>query len=193
MILRQFLHSDPVGASYFLACAGHATAAVVDPAGDIGAYTAVAEATATRIRYVIDTHLHADHVSAARALAAATGADYVLFAGAKVAFPFRAARDGDVLDLGNVAVKVLHTPGHTPGSICLYAEEQGLLFSGDTLFDQGMGRTDLPGGDETLLYQSLKRLANLPPDTRVFPGHGEATTIGDQAWLLRLGWEADEG
>ncbi len=86
MILRQFLHSDPVAASYFVACAGHAAAAIVDPVGDIEPYRALAEKSGTQIRYVVDTHLHADHVSSARELAAATGADYVLFKGAKVAF-----------------------------------------------------------------------------------------------------------
>ena len=114
MILRQFLHSDPVAASYFVACAGHAAAAIVDPVGDIEAYRSLAEKSGTKIRYVVDTHLHADHVSSARELAAATGADYVLFNGAKVGFPFRGVSDGDVLELGNVALTALHTPGHTP-------------------------------------------------------------------------------
>src|SRR5687768_6215919 len=80
MILRQFLHADPVAASYFFACAGHAAAAVVDPIGDVAPYLHAAETTGTRLRYVIDTHLHADHLSSARELAAASGADYVLFA-----------------------------------------------------------------------------------------------------------------
>jgi len=114
MILSQFLHTDPIAASYFVACAGHAAAAVVDPVGDIAPYRALAEATGTKIRYVIDMRLHADHVSAARDLTSATGADYVLFADAKVGFPFHGVRDGELLDLGNVSIKVLHTPGHTP-------------------------------------------------------------------------------
>ena len=95
MILRQFLHSDPIAASYLFGCAGHAAAAVIDPVGDIAAYLHAAEATRMRIRYVIDTHLHADHLSEARALSAASGADYVLFADAKVGFPFRGVHDGD--------------------------------------------------------------------------------------------------
>lgn len=80
MILRQFLHSDPVALPYLFGCAGRAAAAVVDPLGDIAPYLRAAEATGMRIRYVIDTHLHADHVSAGRALAEAAGAEYVLFA-----------------------------------------------------------------------------------------------------------------
>ena len=104
MILRQFLHSDPVAASYLFGCGGRATAAVVDPLGNPAPYLSAAEATGMRIRYVIDTHLHADHVSAGRALADAAGADYVLFAEAAANFPFRGVRDGEVLELGNVAI-----------------------------------------------------------------------------------------
>ena len=116
MILRQFLHADPVAASYLIGCGGRAAAAVVDPLGDLAPYRKAAEATGMRIRYVIDTHVHADHVSAGRALAEAAGAEYVLFAQAPVNFPFRGVRDGEVLELGNVAIEVLHTPGHTPST-----------------------------------------------------------------------------
>ena len=73
---------------------------------------------------------------------------------------------------------VIPTPGHTPGSVCLYWPEQKLLFSGDTLFQMGYGRTDLPGGNMGQLIESLSRLFELPPDTRIFPGHGDSTTIG---------------
>src|SRR5438552_16698023 len=119
MILRQFLHTDPVAASYVLGCGGKAIGAVVDPLGDIAPYLRTSEATGMHIRYVIDTHLHADHVSAARELAKAAGAEYVLFADARVSFPFRKVRDGDVLELGNVTIQVLHPPGHTPEHISL--------------------------------------------------------------------------
>jgi glyoxylase-like metal-dependent hydrolase (beta-lactamase superfamily II) len=84
---------------------------------------------------------------------------------------------------GVVAFRVLHTPGHTPGSICLYLPERTLLFSGDTLFAGSFGRYDLPGGDPRLLRQSLHRLATLPPETRVLPGHGRETTLGAESWL----------
>lgn len=113
MILRQFLHTDPVAASHLFGCGGKAAGAVVDPAGDAAAYLAAAEATGLRLRYIIETHLHADHLSPGRALAAAAGAEYVLFAGADAQYAFKGVRDGDVLELGNVAIKVMHTPGHT--------------------------------------------------------------------------------
>jgi glyoxylase-like metal-dependent hydrolase (beta-lactamase superfamily II) len=119
MILRQFLSSEPVAASYLFGCGGKAIGAVVDPVGDVTTYLRAAEETGMPIRYVFDTHLHADHVSAGRDLAKAAGADYVLFAGANVSFPFRKVRDGEVLQLGNVTVEILHTPGHTPEHISL--------------------------------------------------------------------------
>ena len=119
MILRQYLHVDPVAVSYLFGCGGRAAAAVVDPIGEIGPYIDAADETGMRILYVIDTHLHADHISSGRDLARATGADYVLFADAQVAFPFRGVRDGEILALGNVAIEILHSPGHTPEHISL--------------------------------------------------------------------------
>lgn len=86
--------------------------------------------------------------------------------------------EGDQLRFGNHQFKVLATPGHTMGSVCLYCEEEKLLFSGDTLFRGSIGRTDMKGGSMFLMTASLRRLAQLPDDTRVLPGHGEATTIG---------------
>ncbi len=100
MILRQFLHTDPVAASYVFGCGGKATGAVVDPLGDVGPYLRTAEETGMRIRYVVDTHLHADHLSAGRELAKAAQAEYVLFADANVNFPFHKVSDGGVLELG---------------------------------------------------------------------------------------------
>jgi len=96
MILRQFLHSDPVGISYLFGCGGKAARAVVDPVGDIERYLRAAEEAGMRIHFVIDTHIQADHLSAGRALAEATGAEYVFSAEADVSFPFKGVRDGDV-------------------------------------------------------------------------------------------------
>jgi hydroxyacylglutathione hydrolase len=187
MILRQFLHSDPVAASYFVACAGHAMAAVVDPVGDIEPYRALAEKSGTQIRYVADTHLHADHVSSARELAAATGADYVLFKGAKVAFPFRGVSDGDVLELGNVALTALHTPGHTPEHISLVVtdrtrgSEPWFVLTGHTLMVGDLGRTELAGSAEEGardLFRSVQRLKSLPDYLEVLPGAYSGSVCG---------------
>jgi glyoxylase-like metal-dependent hydrolase (beta-lactamase superfamily II) len=86
--------------------------------------------------------------------------------------------EGQTLTLGTIALKVLYTPGYSLGSICLYNEEEGVLFDGDVLFNMGMGRYDLPGGDYHVLMDSIQRLLALPDETTVYPGHGPATTIG---------------
>ena len=87
--------------------------------------------------------------------------------------------------LGQHHFTVLHTPGHTPGSICLYSAEEGILFSGDTLFAGACGRMDFPGGNPAQMVRSLQRLRELPPETLVYPGHGPATTIGAESWLAQ--------
>src|SRR5262249_16235969 len=124
MILRQFLHTDPVALSYLFGCGGRAAGAVVDPLADPSPYLHPSQPPGMRIRYVTDTHVHADHVSGGRALAEAAGAEYVLFAEAAANFPFLGVHDGDVLGLGNVTVKILHTPGHTPEHISLVVTDR---------------------------------------------------------------------
>ena len=187
MILRQFLHSDPVAASYLFGCGGRAAAAVVDPLGDLAPYLKTAEATGMRILYVIDTHLHADHVSAGRALADAAGGEYVLFADASANFPFRGVGDGDVLELGNVAIKVVHTPGHTPEHICLFvtdrtrADEPWFAFTGHTLMVGDLGRTELATSAEQgarQLFRSARRLKGLPDDVEVLAGAYAGSVCG---------------
>lgn len=120
MILRQFLHREPViAASYLFGCGGESTCVVVDPVEDVGPYLEAAEAVGMVIDYVIDTHAHADHISGGRKLAEKTGAQYVLHASAKAGYDYLAARDEDIIKVGNVTVQVLHTPGHTPEHISL--------------------------------------------------------------------------
>ena len=187
MILRQFLHTDPVAASYLFGCGGRAAGAIVDPLGDPAPYLKAAEATGMRIRYVIDTHLHADHVSAGRALADASGAEYVLFAEAAAKFPFLGVRDGDLLGLGNVTIKVLHTPGHTPEHICLLvtdrtrADEPWFAFTGHTLMVGDLGRTELATSAEDgarALFGSVQRLKALPDYLEIFPGAYSGSVCG---------------
>jgi hydroxyacylglutathione hydrolase len=152
VILRQFLHSDPVAASYLFGCGGKASAAVIDPVGDISLYLDAAANTGMRILYVIDTHIHADHISAGRALAETCGAEYVLFERAEAGFPFRGVKDGDVIELGNVSVTVMHTPGHTPEHISLLVTdrtrgpEPWFVLTGHTLMVGDLGRTELARG-----------------------------------------------
>lgn len=187
MILRQFLHKDPVAISYFAACGTHAAAAVVDPIGEIAPYLRVAEEAGTRIRYVVDTHLHADHVSAGRALAAAAGAEYVLFADAVVTFPFKGVRNGEVLELGNTLMEVMHTPGHTPEHISLVvtdlrrADEPWFVLTGHTLMVGDLGRTELATSAEEgarALFRSAQRLKTLPDHLEVLPGAYSGSVCG---------------
>lgn len=187
MILRQFLHSEPVAASYLFGCGSRAAAAVVDPIGDIGPYLRAAEQTAMRILYVIDTHLHADHVSAGRELASAAGADYVLFADADVTFPFRGVCDGEVLELGNVAIEILHTPGHTPEHVSLLvtdrtrSAEPWFVLTGHTLMVGDLGRTELATKAEDgarALFRSAQKLKALPDYLEVLPGAYAGSVCG---------------
>ena len=187
MILRQFLHFDPIAASYLIGCGGKASAAIVDPVGDIAPYLAAAEAGGMRIHYVIDTHLHADHISTARALAQATGAAYVLSDQARAGFDFHAVRDGAELELGNVLVKVLHTPGHTPESLSLVVtdrtrgQDPWFVLTGHTLMVGDLGRTELATSAEDgarALFASAKRLRALPDYLEVLPGAFSGSVCG---------------
>jgi hydroxyacylglutathione hydrolase len=187
MILRQYLHADPVAASYLVGCGGRAAAAVVDPVGDINVYMEAAKNTGMRILYVIDTHIHADHISSGRELAHAAGANYVLFADAVVTYPFRGVRDREVLEIGNVTITVLHTPGHTPEHICLLvtdrtrSDEPWFVLTGHTLMVGDLGRTELATSAEDgarVLFQSIQRLKALPDHLEVLPGAYSGSVCG---------------
>jgi hydroxyacylglutathione hydrolase len=187
MILRQFLHTDPVGISYLFGCGGKATGAVVDPVADVDTYLDAARAAGMKIDYVVDTHVHADHISTGRALANAADAQYILAANADVAILFEGVRDGDELPLGNVVAKVLHTPGHTPEHITLVvtdrtrADEPWLVFTGHTLMVGDLGRTELAVTAEQGakdLFRSVQKLKALPDYLQVFPGAYAGSVCG---------------
>ena len=188
MILRQYLHTEPViAASYLFGCAGHGAGAVVDPVGDPERYLEAAAAAGLRLRYVIDTHVHADHLSPGRAIAAAAGAEYVLHASAEVRFPFRAVEDDDVLELGNVEARVLHVPGHTPEHLALVVTdrtrgpEPWFVLTGHTLMVGDMGRTELASSAEAgarALFQSAERLRAMPDYLEVLPGAFAGSVCG---------------
>ena len=140
-----------------------------------------------RILYVIDTHLHADHVSSGRALAKATDAEYVLFGDSDVAFAFHGVREGDVLELGNVAIRVMHTPGHTPEHISLLvtdrtrSDEPWFVLTGHTLMVGDLGRTELATKAEDGardLYRSAQRLKALPDHLEILPGAYSGSVCG---------------
>jgi hydroxyacylglutathione hydrolase len=140
------------------------------------------------VKYVIDTHLQADHLSGGRRLAELTGARYCLHESADVAFDFTPLADGEELDLGNVTMRLLHTPGHTPESLCLLvsdktrAPEPWFLLTGDTLFVGAVGRPDLPGRareNAADLYASIhEKLLTLPDNIEVYPSHFAGSVCG---------------
>ncbi len=177
-------------------------AMVVDPAlGATASILATARDLEIEIALIVNTHGHWDHVADNARLVEATGAPIAVHTAdaARLSrpkgelgplpwdiLPSRADRlltEGDTVQVGAITFTVLHTPGHTPGSICLYSAASSLLISGDTLFAGSYGRYDLPGGDLGALQGSLARLAELPAATQVYPGHGGTTTIGAEGWL----------
>ena len=187
MILRQFLHREPVAVSYLVGCAGKGLGAVIEPLDPIEVYLEAAAAAGTPIQLVIDTHLHADHRSSGRELARATGADYALHASARTGYDFRALNDGERIELGNVALDVLHTPGHTPEHLCLLvtdrtrAAEAWFVMTGHTLMIGDVGRTELVDDARAgalTLFATLKRLKALPEHLEVFPGAFAGSVCG---------------
>ena len=188
MLFRQYLDREPVIAvSYFLGCPTQGIGAVVDPIGDIGRYLKESDEGNVPIRYVIDTHMHADHISSARELAEASGAEYVLLSGTETDYTFRGVEDGEILHMGNTEVEVLHTPGHTPEHISLVvtdharADEPWLVVTGHTLMVSDMGRTELATSAEEgarALFQSAQKLRRLPDHLGVFPGAFSGSVCG---------------
>jgi glyoxylase-like metal-dependent hydrolase (beta-lactamase superfamily II)/rhodanese-related sulfurtransferase len=187
MLFQHFYLSCLAHASYLIADGGEAV--VVDPQRDVDQYLATAQRLGVVIKYVIETHLHADFVSGHRELAARSGAEIVFGARANAEFPHRAICDGDVLTVGNIELRAIETPGHTPESISWLVSEDGRpskLLSGDTLFIGDVGRPDLAGSrgytsDEMagMLYDSLHtKILTLPDDVEVWPAHGAGSACG---------------
>lgn len=168
--------------SYVLGCPDTCAAAVIDPAlSQIDRYVGIAHREGLRIRKIIETHTHADHFSAARQMAAELDVPVVMHRTSAAPWADTRVEDGHLIAIGNLRVKVLHTPGHTRDSMCLHVEDR--VFTGDTLLIGGTGRSDLPTGDPNQLYDSLfGKLLKLDRDTLVFPAHDykgrSHTTIG---------------
>jgi glyoxylase-like metal-dependent hydrolase (beta-lactamase superfamily II) len=186
MIFRQFLHHSPVGASYLIGCGGRGQCVVVDPVEDVGVYRLASRQTGMRIVYVIDTHVHADHRSGGRFLADAAGASYLVHASIAAAAGLRIADDQE-LSIGNVTLRVLHTPGHTPEHICLLVTdrtrgvEPWCVLTGHTLMVGDMGRTELAtsaASGAQALFDSAARLRALPDHVEVWPGAFSGSVCG---------------
>ncbi|MBY0547249.1 MAG: MBL fold metallo-hydrolase [Candidatus Obscuribacterales bacterium] len=191
MFFKQFYLGCLAHASYLIGSGGEA--AVIDPQRDVDQYIEEANRAGITIKYIIETHLHADFVSGHKELAERTGAQIVFGAKAGAAFPHIAAKDGDILKVGTINLSILETPGHTPESICILAkdtadESPAKLFSGDTLFIGDVGRPDLVGSKgfsdkemAGLMYDSLhEKLLKLPDVVELFPAHGAGSLCGKQ-------------
>ncbi len=184
MIIRQLEVGHMDNFCYLVGCEKTRKAMVIDPGADVERIMAEAKRERLAIEIIVNTHGHADHTAGSVGLKALTGARIIMHALDAPAVP--EANDllsGDQdLQLGAISFKVIHTPGHTPGGICLYAE--GNLFTGDTLFVGDSGRTDLKGGHRPTLAASIRRLMTLPDDTVVWPGHDYGPTPSST-----IGWE----
>lgn len=184
MIIKQIETGHMDNFSYIVGCDATRKALVIDPGPEVDRIVSAAEAEGLAIDMIVNTHTHGDHTAGNARLKAITGARIVLHAQDAPGYPQADVRlkDEKTLQLGEITFDVIHTPGHTPGGICLYA--QGNLFTGDTLFVGDSGRTDLPGGDRPTLGASIRRLMELPEDTVVWPGHDYGPTPSST-----LGWE----
>ena len=191
----------PLGVNCFiLGCAGTKEGIVVDPGADPERVLAAVKRHGLTVTYVINTHGHFDHIGGNRRLLEATGAKLLIHE-ADVPFLSRAVDvatayglntenspkpdgllvDGQTIKFGSLQMKVLHTPGHTPGGCCLYLEREGVVITGDTLFAEGVGRTDFPGSSHEALIDGIRnKLFTLPDSTKAYPGHGPSTTIGHE-------------
>ena len=179
MYFKQFLDEQCGCASYLVASRQSHEATIIDPSIAIEEYDELLAQRRFRLRYVIDTHIHADHVSGARRLAEEHGAELCLHEAAQVAYPFRPLHDSEELALGQLRLRVLHTPGHRPELVSILvvnperSPEPSMVLTGDSLLVGDVGRPDFGGGDATAQYESLTRLLRLPDWVAVFPGHFE--------------------
>ena len=195
LVLKPFVVGWLATNCYLLADREAGEAAVVDPGtsspSELEPILREAGRLGVELRLIINTHGHPDHVAGNPYLKERTGARVLIheldadmlirppwpWPGQKPMRPDGLLAEGDVVRVGELALRVLHTPGHTRGSICLYCPEEAVLFSGDTLFAGSIGRTDLPESSPEDMTRSLARLAQLPDETAIYPGHGLMTTM----------------
>ncbi len=196
MIIKELVVGPLMANCFICGCSKTKEAVVIDPGGDADTILLSLADSKLKVKYIINTHGHFDHVSANGKMKDATGADILIhpldapmleklsssaaFFGVSVENSppcDQTLEEGDTVSFGDITLKVIHTPGHTPGGISLYTN--GIVFVGDTLFAGSIGRTDFPGGDFNTLISSIKtKLFNMEDDIRVFSGHGPETSIG---------------
>ena len=200
LVVRHAVVGPFAANSYIAACSRSGEAVLVDPGGDVERVLGLLEPDGYRVVRIFVTHGHIDHVAGGAKAKAATGAPLQIHAADQSwleALPRQAEmfgfdpveppavdhrhEDGEPFRIGEVLGTVVHTPGHSPGSSCLWFPGAKILFTGDTLFAGSVGRTDLPGGDLDALFKSIKeKLYSLGDDVRFYPGHGPAGMLGDE-------------
>ncbi|MCC7516726.1 MAG: MBL fold metallo-hydrolase [Pseudomonadales bacterium] len=175
MIFRQLFHADSGTYTYLLGCAQSREAILIDPVVDhISQYLQLLRELDLKLTVALDTHVHADHITALGELREVTGCRSLMGEPARAACVSGSFRDGDKITIGLLSLEALHTPGHTDDSYCflLQTADEPWLFTGDTLLIRGTGRTDFQNGDAHAQYRSLfEKILTLPPQTRVYPGH----------------------
>lgn len=176
MIIKQISAGFMDNFSYLVGCEKSRKAMVIDPGAEAETYTAIADEEKLDIIYIVNTHGHGDHTAGNAGLKSLTRAKVLIHKLDADKYPQADEffSDEKHLQVGEISFEVIHTPGHTPGGICLYAE--GNLFTGDTLFVGDSGRTDMPGGDRPTLGASIRKLMALPDNTVVWPGHDYGPT-----------------
>jgi glyoxylase-like metal-dependent hydrolase (beta-lactamase superfamily II)/rhodanese-related sulfurtransferase len=204
MFTQQFFVEGLGCASYIVGCEAKGTAAVIDPDREVQKYLDVAQSRGLTITHIIETHLHADHVSGNTDLAARTGADIYVHEASGAEYNYKPLKHDDVIELGNIRLRVTHTPGHTPESITLLvadttrAEEPWLALTGDTLFVGDIGRPDLVGVEAARglagnMYESIfEKILPLNDSLLIYPGHGAGSLCGKSIGAMRsttLGFE----
>ncbi len=204
MYVQQYFVQGLGCASYLVGCESQGVAAVIDPERDVRPYLETAAQRGLKITHIVETHLHADHVSGNTELAARTGAEIYIYQDAQAKFAHKPLKDGDVIELGRVRIAATHTPGHTPESITLLvsdttrAEEPWMALTGDTLFVGDVGRPDLVGAEAARglannLYDSLfGNLLKRDDGLLIYPGHGAGSLCGRAIGSVRsttLGYE----
>jgi glyoxylase-like metal-dependent hydrolase (beta-lactamase superfamily II) len=169
MIFRRFIIEGSRNIAYLIGDEKSGKAVVVDPSGAVSDIIEMLQKENLKLKYIINTHAHSDHTAGNNELASKTGAEIMLHESANIYGDVK-LKDSKIVEINGINIKVIHTPGHTPDSICLLVD--GKILTGDTLFVGECGRTDLPGGDSGALYDSLfGKIIKLDNNLAVYPGH----------------------